>query len=112
AFRSLQSQQNCVPARRDLVSLRPHLTIGAPPAHVYVEQGVCLDISQAQMDVRGALARMTRAAVDLAHQTPAIGQVDRDRRADGRSAWPVGLWMTLYHQGLVSGLGADRQPQV
>src|SRR5215470_3884432 len=64
------------------------------------------------MDVRSALARMTRAAVHLADQTPAIGQVDLDRGPDGWSARPVGPWMTLEHHGLVTGLGADRQPQM
>src|ERR1700722_19604623 len=64
------------------------------------------------MDVRSALARMTRAAVHLADQTPAVAHVDRDRRPDGWSARPVGVWMTLEHHGLVTGLGADRQPQM
>src|SRR3989440_3293805 len=53
------------------------LPIRIPPAHVHVEQGACLDTAQAQMDVGGALARMPRAAVHLADQTPAVGQVDR-----------------------------------
>jgi hypothetical protein len=38
--------------------------------------------------------------------------VDLDRRPDGGSARPLGPWMILEHHGLVTGLGADRQPQM
>src|SRR5689334_20654444 len=55
---------------------------------------------------------MTRAAVYLTDQTASIGQLDLDRRPDGRSARAVVAGMTFDDQGLAIRLRANSLPQV